>query len=333
MGGVARRQFLIAAGAALAAAPAALRAQSRAPYRIGLLPDHRGPYYTWLLEGLHRHGWLEQRDFVFVQSGFMLGFNFDEAVRRVVSARPDVIFAVGTHYAIAVQRLTQTIPTVLSVCGYPVEAGLANSLSHPGKNFTGNAAYAGTAIWGKLLELLHEVRPEAKRVGALMSYLPPYHPQAEADIVYEDMRQSASRAGLAIHFTPVTDSLRLEAALNDLAHAAPDVVILTAGIGVWPVREKVLAFALDQRWPTITDIHWNPQDVLQPMMSYSPSMRLLIHDGLEYVVRILRDGVHPGELPFRLPTRFELVINLRTAKALGIEIPAGLLLRADRVIE
>jgi putative tryptophan/tyrosine transport system substrate-binding protein len=165
-----------------------------------------------------------------------------------------------------------------------------------------------------------------------MSYVPPYHPQAEADIVYEDMRQSANRAGLAIHFTPVTDSVQLEAALNDLARAAPDVVILTPGIGVWPVREKVLAFALAQRWPSITDIHWNPQDALQPLMSYSPSMRLLIHDGLEYVVRILRDGVHPGELPFRLPTRFELVINLRTAKALGVEIPAGLLLRADRVI-
>ena len=315
------------------AAPRALRAQPRPPYRIGLLPDHRGPAFAWVQEALLQYGWRENREHVFVQSGFTLGFNFDEAVRRVVSAQPDIIFAIGTHYAVAIQRLTTSIPTVVWVSGYPVEAGLADSLSHPGKNFTGGAAYAGTAIWGKLLELLHEVRPEAKRVGALMSYLPPYHPQAEADIVYEDMRQSASRAGLAIHFTPVTDSRQLEMALNDLARTVPDVVILTSGIGVWPVREKVLAFALARGWPTITDIHWLPGDTLKPLMTYSPSMRLLIHDGIEYVVRILRDGARPADLPFRLPARFEFSISLQTARAVGIAIPESLLLRADRVIE
>jgi len=333
MGGVARRRFLIGAGAMLAAAPASLRAQARPPYRIGVLPDHRGPYYTWLLEGLHRHGWVEQRDFVFVQSGFTAGMDINEAARRIVAAQPDVIFTVVTYYVVAAQRLTATIPIVAWSTGYPVEAGFAESLSRPAKNITGNTQYAGAAIWGKLIELLHEVRPEAKRVGILMSYLPPYHPKAESDVVYEDMRQSASRAGLAAHFTPMVESSQLETALADLARAAPDVVILTTGLSVWPVREKVLAFALARAWPTITDSHWHPDDTLKPMMSYSPTNRLLIHDAAEYVVRILRDGVHPGDLPFRLPARFELSINLRTAKALGVEIPAQLLLRADRVIQ
>jgi putative tryptophan/tyrosine transport system substrate-binding protein len=332
MDGVARRRFLIAAGAALAA-PATLRAQSRAPFRIGLLPDHRGPFFTWVEEGFRRHGWREERDYVFVQSGFMLGFSFDEAVRRVVSAQPDVICTVGTHYTIAAQRLTTTIPIVAWSTGYPVEAGLAQSLSRPGGNVTGNTQYAGTSIWGKLMELLHQVRPEAKRVGILMSYLPPYHPQAESDVVYEDMRQSASRASLAVHFAPMLESNQLEAALADLASAAPDAVILTSGLSVWTVREKVLAFALARHWPTITDATWHPGDTLQPMMTYSPSSRLLIHDGIDYVVRILRDGARPADLPFRLPAKFELSINLQTARALGVEIPPRLLLRADRVIE
>jgi len=332
MGGVARRRFLTAAGGLLAVA-ATPRARGRAPFRIGLLPDHRGPYYTWLLEALRGHGWVEQRDFVFMQSGFTAGVDINEAARRIVSARPDLIFTVVTYYVVAAQRLTATIPIVAWSTGYPVEAGLAESLSRPAKNITGNTQYAGAAIWGKLIELLHEVRPEAKRVGILMSYLPPYHPKAESDVVYEDMRQSASRAGLAVHFTPMVESGQLETALAHLAGAAPDVVILTTGLSVWPVREKVLAFALARGWPTITDSHWHPDDTLKPMMSYSPTARLLIHDAAEYVVRILRDGVHPGELPFRLPARFELMINLRTAKALGIEMPAELLLRADRVVQ
>ena len=332
MGAIARRRFLAAAGAMLAA-PAALRARARAPFRIGLLPDHRGPYYTWLLEGLHRHGWREQRDFVFVQSGLTAGIDVNEAARRIVSAQPDVIFTVVTYYVMAAQRLTTTIPIVAWSTGYPVEAGFAESLSRPAKNITGNTQYAGASIWGKLIELLYQVRPEAKRVGILMSYLPPYHPKAESDVVYDDMRQSARRAGLAVHFTPMVESSQLETALADLAGAAPDVVILTTGLSVWPVREKVLAFALARGWPTITDSHWHPDDTLKPMMSYSPTARLLIHDAAEYVVRILRDGVHPGDLPFRLPARFELTINLRTARAIGVEVPAQLLLRAHRVIE
>lgn len=332
MGEIARRRFLIAAGTALAA-PAIRRAQARSPFRIGLLPDLREPFLTWVVEALRQHGWREERDFVFVQSGFTLGVNFDEAVRRVVSAQPDVICTLATYYTIAAHRLTTTIPIVAWSTGYPVEAGLALSLSRPGRNVTGNTQYAGASIWGKLMELVRYVRPEATRVGILMSYVPPYHPQAESDVVYEDVRQSASRVGLAVHFTPVVESNQLDAALADLAGAAPHVAILTSGLSVWPVRQKVLAFALARQWPTITDAQWRPDDALQPMMTYSPPARLLIQGGAEYVVRILRDGAHPGELPFRLPARFELMINLRTAKALGIEIPAGLLLRADRVVQ
>lgn len=329
MGGVARRDFLTAAGAMLAA-PLAL---SRAPHRIGLLPDHVGAYLDWVLEGMRRYGWREGRDFVLVQPGLIFGVSYEEATRRVVAAQPDLIFTVGTHYALAARRLSTSIPIVVWSSGYPVETGLAESLSRPGRNVTGNAAYAGTAIWGKLLELLRDMRPAAKRIGVLMCYVPPYHPQVETDLILRDLRDGAGRLGLAIHSVPLPDASHVDAALRELAASSPDAVVLTTGLGVWPVRQKVLAFMLERGWPTIADLPWDPNDALQPLMHYGPSMKLLIREAAGYLVRILRDGAKPAELPMLQPAKFELSINTRTAKALGLEVPSRLLLQADRVIE
>jgi putative ABC transport system substrate-binding protein len=323
MGAIARRQFLIGASAVLAA-PIVLRAQVRPPHRIGLLPDHYGAYLAWFHEAMRRHGWREGREFALLQPGLLFGDSYDEAARRVVSGRPDIILTVGTHYALAARRLTTRIPTVVWSSGYPVETGLAESLSRPGKNVTGNAAYAGTLIWGKLLELLRDVRPEAKRVGELMCYVPPFHPQVETDLIYRDLRNGADRLGLAIHFTPLAQADQVDAALRDLDASSPDVVVLTTGLGVWPVRQKVLGFALERRWPTITDVHWDPDDALQPLMSYGPSMRLLNREAVDYVVRILRDGAKPADLPMQQPAKFELSINLGTAKALGLAVPPSI---------
>jgi len=333
MAAIARRQFLVAAGAMLAA-PAALRALGRSPYRIGLLPEYAGVYLAWFREAMRRQGWREGRDFELDQpTGLPFGVRHEEAARRIVAARPDLIFTVGTHYALAAQALSSTIPIVVWSSGYPVEAGLAESLSRPGKNVTGNAAYAGTLIWGKLLQLLLEARPDARRVGVLMCYLPPFHPQVETDLIYRDLQDGARQLGIAIHVAPLARAEDANGALQALAASAPDAVVLTTGLGVWPVRQKVLAFALERRWPTIADIHWDPRDSLQPLMSYSPSMELLIRDGVSYVVRILRDGVSAGDLPIQQPAKFELSIHLPTARALGLAVPPALLARADRVTE
>lgn len=328
MGGVARRQFLIGAGALLAAP----RAQSRPPYRIGLIPDHRNIFRVWLHEGAERQGWREGRDFVLIESGLLFGEQHEEATRQVVSARPDIILTFGSHYGLAVQRLTSAIPTVLWAIGYPVEAGLADSLSRPGRNFTGNALYAGTEIWSKLLELVHETRPGARRVGALMAYVPPHHRPAEAAIVFDDLRRAARARGLQIHFSSLADAQDVDGALADLDAFAPDLLVLTTGLGLWPVRQRVLGFAGSQGWATVADAHWDPADALQPLLTYAPSAQPLIHTAFEYVVRILRDAAKPSELPIQQPAKFDLAVNLRTAKALGLEVPSRLLLQADRVI-
>lgn len=329
MGAITRRQFLVAAGVTLAA-PLAL---GQPPHRIGLLPEHEGAYLAWLHEAMLQQGWREGREFVLIQPGLRFGASPDDAAQRIVSARPDIIFTVGTHYALAAQRLTISVPTVVWASGYPVETGLAASLSRPGKNVTGNALYAGTSIWGKLLELLRDMQPEAKRVGVLMCYVPPFHPQVETDLIYRDLRYGASQLGLAIHFSPLPEARQVDAALRDLDSFAPDAVVLTTGLGVWPVRQKVLGFALGRRWPTIADVHWDPDDALQPLMSYGPSMRLLIHEAATYVVRILRDGARAADLPMQQPAKFEFSINMRTARALGLTVPPRLLLQADEVIE
>ena len=333
MGAIARRRFLAGAGALLAA-HATWPVRGRAPYRIGLLPEYYGTYLAWFHDAMRREGWQEGREFaVFQPEGLPFGVRHEEAARRVVEARPDIILTVGTHYALAAQHLTKKIPIVVWASGYPVETGLADSLSRPGRNVTGNAAYAGTSIWGKLLQLLREVRPGAKRVAVLMCYLPPFHPQAETDMIYRDLREGARDLGLAMHITPLARAEQVDEALADLARSAPDVVVLTTGLGIWPVRQKVLEFALARRWPTIADVHWDPRDKLQPMMSYSPSMELLLRESVGYVVRILRDGAKAAELPMLRPAKFELSVNQRTAKALGVSIPSNVLLRADQVIE
>jgi len=327
---VTRRRFLIAAGAALAT-PSTLRAQGRPPRRIGMLPDHVDPYLSWFRESMHRRGWREGRDFALIQPGMPWGEDPDEAARRVVDARPDIIFTVGTQYSLAARRRTTRIPIVAWAFGYPVESGLALSLSRPGTNVTGVSLYAATSIFGKLLELLRDVRPEAKRIGVLMCYLPPAHPQVEAELVYRDLRDSASRLGMAIHFASLPAPDRVGAALGGLAAFAPDVVLLTTGAAIWPVREKVLGFALERRWPTVTDSHWPTGDELQPLMSYGPSLQVVIDQAVAYLVRILREGAKPADLPIQQPAKFELVVNAGTAKALGLAVPDSLLLRADRV--
>ncbi|MGH8707762.1 MAG: ABC transporter substrate-binding protein [Burkholderiales bacterium] len=331
MGAVARRQFLSAAGGLLAASFA--RAQGRPPHRIGLLPDHVEAYLAWFHEAMARQGWRGGREFALVQPGMLFGEDPDEAARRIVAAAPDAIFATGTQYALGAQRHTTRIPTVVWACGYPVEAGIAASLSRPGRNVTGISLYASTSMFSKLLELLRELRPGAKRIGVLMCYVPPMHPQLETDLIYRDLRQGASRLGLAIHFSPLARPDQVEAALRDLAASAPDAVFLTTGASLWPVRQRVLGLALEKRWPTLTDIRWAPWDALQPLISYGPSSQGLIDQAVPYLVRILRDGAKAGELPIQQPAKFELSVNLRSAKALGFEVPSRLLLQADQVIE
>lgn len=277
-------------------------------------------------------GWTYGRDYVFIESGLPYGPETEEAARRIVAQKPDVIFVVSTAYAVMVHRLTSRTPIVMFSSGYPVEAGVAHSLARPGKNVTGNTVYAGTGIWGKLLQLLREAKPGVKRIGMLWDYLPPAFPHEEIDPAMGELRHDAGALGLEVRLAEVRRPDELATALAGFVAGHVEALLVTTGPVVYPDRSRVTQFAVDTRLPTITDAHWPVPVEPGPMLAYGPTVADLRRQAIGYVDRILR-GANPGDLPIQQPAKFELVVNLKTAKAIGLTIPQSILIRADRVIE
>jgi ABC-type uncharacterized transport system substrate-binding protein len=308
-------------------------AQLRPPFRIGLLPDISVERVGQFVHAMGEEGWQERREFVVMESGFKYGPEIEQAASRTVKAAPDLILAATEAYAAAAQRLTTTIPIVMWVSGYPVERGVAHSLARPGKNVTGNSNYAGTGVWGKLLELLRDAKPTIRRVGVLWDYLPPaFQAEIVASVQAEMQRDIARALGVTVHIVDVSTTDRASAAMDEIYAQRPDALLVTAGPILGPVRSLVAQFAIEKRLPLISDGQW-PQVQAQPLLTYSAPPVVLMRQAAAYVVRILRDGAKPADLPIQQPAKFELVVNLKTAKALGLTIPQSILLRADRVIE
>jgi putative tryptophan/tyrosine transport system substrate-binding protein len=250
----------------------------------------------------------------------------------VVDEKPDLILAAITSYALAAHRLTKTIPIVMWTSGFPVEAGLAKSHAKPGMNVTGMSIYSGTGIFGKLLQLLLEAAPRIRRVGVLWTYVPPSHPKEEIEPAYRELREAAGVLGLDLRILEVTKTGQTRSALASVDAEKIDALLLTSGAPPFPHRREVTVFAVERRLPTISDWEW-PSIEPQPLMRYSPPPMALLRPAAVYVDRILRGGAKPGDLPIQRPARFELEVNIKTAKALGMALPQSLLLRADKVIE
>lgn len=326
---------MIATGVLLGA-PLIPRAQpERKPYRIALLPDFR-PTYEPLLrlfsETLREAGRIEGRDFVFYRSGVIGGLNTGLAVTRVLDEKPDLIFAANLGYVIAAHKLTKTIPIVMWISGFPIEGGVATSLARPGKNVTGLTIYAGAQVFGKLVQLLREAKPGVKRIGALCTYLPPFHPAEEAEPIIREIRGAGRALGVDVRILEVAKTEQTADALARVVAERMDALVLTSGVSTRPVQKEIMQFAVEKRLPTITDFPWVGVEP-QPLLSYSPSVAGLIRQATVYVDRILWGGAKPGDLPIQLPSKFELVVNLKTAKAIGITIPPSILIRADEMIQ
>jgi putative ABC transport system substrate-binding protein len=332
---VPRRRFLLAAGALLAAR--GVRAQAPhggKPFRIGQLPDSQGANLQMLKDALGAAGWLEERDYVLVNSGVSFTQPMAPGARHLVEQKVDLIIVSTTAHALAARRATASIPIVMRSCGYPVEAGVANSLARPGKNVTGMTLYAGTGIWGKLLDLLRESQPGIRRVAVAWGYVPPVFPRAEIEPCYEELQSGARELGLSLHVEEIARPERVEAALASIDARAPDALLVTAGPGIWDERQRVMAYAVRKRLPSIADFLWLLDiEKVTPLFTYGASFVELTRQAAVYVVRILAGGAQPGELPIQQPAKLELVVNLRTARAIALEVPRSILLRADRVIE
>lgn len=307
----------------------------RKPYRIALLPDFRpdqDEQLRSLSEALRQSGRIEGRDFVFYRSGIVYGQDTERSVKLTVDEKPDLIVTSNLGYAIAAHKLTNTIPIVMRVSGFPVEGGVALNLARPGKNVTGLTIYAGAQVFGKLVELLREAKPGIKRIGALCTYVPPFHPREEADAIIGEIRNAGQQLRIDVRILEISKSEQLAGALTTVVAERMDALLLTSGVSIAPRLQQITQFALEKRLPTIIDWRW-PVIKPQPLMSYGAVANVLIPQVATYIDRILWGGAKPGDLPIQLPSKFELVVNQKIAKAIGITIPQSILVRADEVIE
>lgn len=327
---------LLVAAAAGGSLP--LRAQTpgrRRPFVIGLLPDLPKEWQApkVLVDALAESGRIEGRDYLFHHSGVFYGGDTQAALDSVMVAKPDLILALNLGFAIAAYKVTKTIPIVMWISGFPVEGGVADSLARPGRNVTGMTVYAGGEVFGKLVQLVQETRPGIRRVGAFMSYVPPFHPRAEADIIVRGMRDAAVPLGLDVHVYEISKNEHIDEALASVVAQGIEALVLTNDPVMIPRLKDIYRFAIERRLPMISDGEFRELGPPQPLLSYRADFRQLMRQAASYVTRILWQGAKPGDLPIQLPARFVFEVDLATAKAIGLAVPKALLLRADSVFE
>lgn len=216
-------------------------------------------------------------------------------------------------------------------CRHPIEAGVANSLARPGRNVTGNTAYAGWDIWGKLLELLKEAKPSIKRVAVLWTYAPPWFPEEEREPGFKLMKLAAPRLGLEVSIVDAQAPDRLSDYFLQIDAARPDALVLTSALSFVAERTRIMQFAIARRLPMIAEVRWGTTEPY-PMLVYGASLPHLMKQAASYIVRIA-GGTRPGDLPIQMPARSDFTVSLKTAKAIGLPLPQTILLRADQVFE
>ena len=244
-----------------------------------------------------------------------------EFVRNQVAV---IIAAGGPVSALAAKRASDTIPIVFTTIADPVKSGLVDGLSRPGGNATGTAGLT-SELDEKRLELLHQIRPSAHVFGVLVN---PKRPGVEANS--RDMQAAAQALGLQLVFADAGPDHPLDAAFAKLAEQHVDALVVTADPFFNFRRPQVIALAAHYAWPAI--YQWREFVEDGGLMSYGPSIADAYHQAGVYAGRIIK-GARPADLPVMQPTRFELLINQKTAKTLGIDTPSLLLARANDVIE
>ncbi|MGH8701394.1 MAG: ABC transporter substrate-binding protein [Burkholderiales bacterium] len=322
-----RRDFLGALGAGAMAAVFPAIAQP-SPFRVAWTSPTRAEdgslFLDELRRGLQELGYVEGRNLVIEQFwAENSAERMEKLIAEVVASRPHVIVAQGAT-AVAMRRATTTIPVVFGYSGDPVEAGLVESLRRPGRNLTG-ISYLTLELVGKRMELLKEVLPSAKRVAVVAN---PQHPGDQAE--RRASQAAATALGMSLEYFEARNAAQLAEALTAIEKSRSDAVMMFPVQNIINSRERIAAWSIKNRLPTISG--WAQFAEGGNLISYGPNLRDACRRLAVYVGRILK-GTKPAELPVELPTRVELIINMRTARALGITIPPSVLVRADRVIE
>jgi len=336
--------FIVALALGILAAPLAADAQQPGKvYRIGQLwgttppspantspqqcPIRGWPSWQAFLEGLREYGYLLGQNLV-IECRYAEGRaeRAPALAAELVGLQPDLIVAGGwSHNILAAKQATSSIPILMVTASDPVGRGFVASLAHPGGNLTGLTDTAGVEVVGKQLQLLKEAVPTASRVAHL------YSPAATPNPAWGTDREAAARAlGLTLQTYPVRAPEELEDIFTAMTKARAEALLVEASGFFDAHQQRLVELAAKSRLPAMYSGRWFVD--AGGLMTYWPNAPAIWRRAGFYVDKIFK-GTKPADLPIEQPTKFDLVINLKTAKALGLTIPPSVLMRADEVIQ
>jgi putative ABC transport system substrate-binding protein len=320
-----RRTFLAGTGAVLLAAPLAAEAQATGQrHRVGFLDAAApgGGAEAVVRDGLRALGYVEGVNLV-IEARAAHGHveRLPTLVRELLDAKREVIVTFGITAAQAAKAATTTTPIVMAFAGDPVGTQLVASLARPGGNVTG-MSLAASELSGKRLELLKEIVPKLTRLTILGDI--------SREVEVQEIQKAARALGLTVAMVELARAEGLDSALGEASRTRPQALFVLNTAVTITHRAPIVDFALKRRVPLVgTQSRWAQAGAL---MTYSPSLTDSSRRAVVYVDKILK-GANPADLPIQQPTKFDLVINLKTAKAIGLTIPPSLFQRADEVIQ
>jgi putative ABC transport system substrate-binding protein len=304
-------------------------AQAQKVVKVGVLSpgQSRFPPIEVFDRTLQEQGWVLGRTMV-IEYRFSSGradVDAENAAELVDRQQVDLLVAWGASPALAAKGLADRVPVVFVAVNGPVERGLVQSLAHPGGRITGVTYEAGDGIFSKQLQLLRDCVPGLRRVAFLTVEWEPVRPSAR-----QRLTSAAKTLGIELLEFELHTPQDLKEAMVSAKHTGAQAVFVLPTSFASAYRRQIAEFALAQQLPSMHGL--SEAAAAGALMSYSPSLSDVAHQAALQVHRILQ-GAKPGDLPVEEPTRFEFLINMKTAKALGLTVPRSLLLRADRVIE
>lgn len=321
-----RRTFIGTLAGGLLASPFTTFAQqpTKLP-RIGILGNEDTQHWQGFRQGLRDFGYVDGRN-VTIESRWSEGKTerLPALAIELVQLKVDVIVASSTQAVRAAKQATSTIPIVMAVSSYPDKIGLVESLARPGANVTGLSNVA-PEVGGKRLQLLREIAPKVSRVAVLWNPASPVEP-----LGFQELLAAARMAGVEIQSIEVRTPDDYTAAFASVTGNRADALYAFGNPVNFKNRQLIADFASKSRLPSIYEERLFVES--GGLLSYAPSFTDLFRRAATYVDKILK-GAKPADLPVEQPTKFELVINLKTAKAIGLTIPQSLLQRADEVIQ
>jgi len=323
-----RRTFITLLGGAAAAWPLAARAQQSAMPVIGFLnaasPQEYKPFVAGFRRGLSEAGYVEGQN-IAIEFRWAEG-HYDRlpALATDLVRRRVAVIAANAPAAVAAKAVTDTIPIVFTTSIDPIKLGLVRSLNRPAGNITGISTI-GVQLWGKRLELLGQLVPRPVAIALLLN---PKYPDGE--VISREVQEGARALDRQIRILNGSTTGEIQSAFVDLAKLHVGGLLVGTDAFFNSQRERIVALAARYTIPAMYD--FRDSAVVGGLMSYGASLVDVYRQAANYVGKILK-GEKPGDLPVQQPTKFELVINLKTAKALGLEVPPGVLAIADEVIE